>query len=250
MDIARYLERIGFLETPWVNDDTFFSLHRQHILNVPFENLDIHFKKLFTLEKDKIYNKVVENNRGGFCYELNYIFNELLNRIGFTSRIISARILNDDIPGPEYDHMLLLVQTDKQFIADVGYGDLFMHPLELKENTIQSDGRNYFKIEKYDGEDYVVSMSADMELFQKKYTFKLSACSTSDFLGICYDKQTNPDSYFVKNTICTKATPAGRVTLFNDKLIEKINDEKREITIKDDDDLKNCLKQRFQIVIN
>jgi N-hydroxyarylamine O-acetyltransferase len=248
MNLASYLERIHYTSNPVVSNGTLFDIHQSHVFNVPFENLDIHYKKAFTLDPISVYQKVVSFKRGGFCYELNLLFNELLSGLGFNSRILTARVYNDSDSGPEHDHMAIIVQTDRAFLADVGFGDFFIHPIEIKTG-IQFDGRNYFKIEPSAPDSFDVFMSADGISFQKKYIFSLRKVSASDFDKCCIEKQTSPDSHFVKNTICTLATTSGRITIFNDKLIEKNNGVKKETLIHGDSDLRRLLKQKFQIEI-
>jgi N-hydroxyarylamine O-acetyltransferase len=247
MDIKQYLKRINFTDSLAISDVTLQALHEHHVQNVPFENIDIHYKKLFDLELDNIYKKVILNKRGGFCYELNAIFNTLLCDIGYKSSIIAARIFDDlGHLGPQFDHMCIVVDTGKKYLVDVGYGDLFTKPLEIIEE-IQSDGRNLFKIESIDDQSYLLSMCSDHINFYKKYMFNLSAVKISDFDNICFDKQTNPSSYFVRNTLCTRATSNGRLTIFNNKLIEKKGADRTEKIILDDEDFLATLNKLFEI---
>ncbi len=94
-DESKYLRRINYTDKLIINDDTLIKLHEYHFLNVPFENIDIHYNKFFDLELESLYRKIVINYRGGFCYELNSTFNALLCDIGFDSKIIVARIFDD-----------------------------------------------------------------------------------------------------------------------------------------------------------
>jgi N-hydroxyarylamine O-acetyltransferase len=249
MDTDKYLKRIKFTGNIKVDNETFFDLHERHVMQVPFENLDIHYKRSFDLEFNKVFKKIVDNQRGGFCYELNYLFSNLLNELGFICKIISSQIFTTTgVPGPLYDHMSLYVKTDKEYLADVGFGDLFIRPLEIKEG-VQADGRSLFKIEKYDTENYLLLMSEDGIDFQKKYIFNLNEVNIERFLPLCFDKQTNPYSYFVQNVICTKPTTTGRITIFNNKLIETFNDEKLETLIDDDSQLRAQLHKNFNITL-
>jgi len=249
MDTDKYLKRIKFTGNIKVDDETFFDLHERHVMQVPFENLDIHYKRSFDLEFNKVFKKIVDNQRGGFCYELNYLFSNLLNELGFISKIISSQIFTaTGVPGPLYDHMSVYVKTDKEYLADVGFGDLFIRPLEIKEG-VQTDGRSLFKIEKYDTENYLLLMSEDGIDFQKKYIFNLNEVNIECFQPLCFDKQTNPYSYFVQNVICTKPTTTGRITIFNNKLIETFNDEKLETLIDDDSQLRAQLHKNFNITL-
>jgi N-hydroxyarylamine O-acetyltransferase len=218
-------------------------------MNVPFENLDIHYRRFFDLELSNIYKKVVDNSRGGFCYELNYLFRTLLSAVGFSTKIISARVFDEDgMPGPEYDHMAIYVRTDRDYIGDVGFGDLFIHPLEIREG-VQDDGRHLFLIEPNRCGEYILSMSSDKLNFQKKYSFSLKEVPVECFREPCIYKQTSPESYFVKNTVCTMATETGRVTLFNDKLIRKNYSDRSEISVLSDADLRAQLRRNFNIEI-
>ncbi len=249
MDRDKYLKRINYLDNVVVNNETLMQLHEHHVLNVPFENLDVHYKKFFDLELANLYKKIVVNFRGGFCYELNALFNELLKSIGFKSKLIEARIFDNlDNVGPKYDHMCIYVETDKKYLVDVGFGDLFITPLEIRVG-IQIDSRNSFKIEICNEYDFMLSMSEDGTVFYKKYIFILKEVQINEFYEMCSDKQTNPLSYFVKNTVCTKPTSSGRLTLFNNKLIETHNKERFEQLIHNDIELRTLLKTLFGITI-
>ena len=79
--------------------------------------------------------------------------------------------------------------------------------------------------------------------------FSLEEVSLENFRAPCLDKQTNPESYFVKNIICTRATASGRVTLFNNKIVRKSGEERIETPILSDIDLRVQLGKHFGIEI-
>jgi N-hydroxyarylamine O-acetyltransferase len=249
MNVKRYLERIKFRESLHADVATLKSLHRHHLLSVPFENLDVHYGRSFDIKLTNVYDKVVNRNRGGFCYELNSLFNELLKSAGFKTRIVSGKVITDKgQPGPQYDHMAIIIRLDgKNLIADVGFGDLFIEPVEIK-SEIQFDGRNYFRIDEEEDE-YAIYMSPDNVHFHKKYTFTPEETSVSLFQPSCFEKQVSPESHFVKNTICTLLTDEGRITVYNDKFTETTGDQKTQSTIHGDDELRAILKTRFGIII-
>ena len=80
MEIAAYLSRIQYQGGLEPNLENLRNLQVAHLLHVPFENLDIHRKVEIDLEGS--YEKIVKRNRGGFCYELNGLFYELLEALG------------------------------------------------------------------------------------------------------------------------------------------------------------------------
>lgn len=70
--IRKYLERIGFQGTARADRETLFQLHEAHFKTVPYENLDIFlYGKVADLDTESVYEKIVNNHRGGYCFELN-----------------------------------------------------------------------------------------------------------------------------------------------------------------------------------
>jgi len=119
VDIDRYLNRIQFRGDISLNEECLIKLHSCHIMSIPFEALDIHLNRQISLDLVEIYNKVINNNRGGYCYELNLLFHNLLRELGFESHLISASIHDGDSWGPEYDHMAILVRLESTYLVDV-----------------------------------------------------------------------------------------------------------------------------------
>jgi N-hydroxyarylamine O-acetyltransferase len=248
-DIEKYLTRIGISAQLPASDATLHLIHQNHIHHIPFENIDIRYRKQFTIDRNAVYQKVVKERRGGFCYELNSLFCWLLRELGFAAKIISARIVNTDGSlGPEFDHMCVHVKTTRSYLADVGYGDLFITPLEIKDG-IQTDGRSYFQVNPHE-KGFCLMMSHDGKDFEKKYVFSLDEAALENFEAICIEKQTHLNSYFVKNTICTKATESGRVTIFNDKLIVRTLTDRVETPVLTEQQLKAHLKNYFEITVD
>ena len=83
MNKEKYLRRIGITKTGFpANLENLKFLQKQHLVHIPFENLDIHWKRLILLDVAGFYKKIVGEKRGGFCYELNGLFYELLKELG------------------------------------------------------------------------------------------------------------------------------------------------------------------------
>ncbi|MEL6986932.1 MAG: arylamine N-acetyltransferase, partial [Bacteroidota bacterium] len=125
MNIKEYLNRINYEGEIKLNIEVLKELQKCHLLNVPFENLDIHYNRTIQLDIGKFYNKIVIDRRGGFCYELNTLFQNLLHQIGF-KKIISARVYDHKKGsfGEEYDHLAIVVDLNQRaYLVDVGFGE-------------------------------------------------------------------------------------------------------------------------------
>lgn len=238
MNIESYLSRINYHDSVEPTSSTLKALHLAHMYAVPFENLDIHQKTPILLDLDLLYKKIVTNNRGGFCYELNGLFGWLLKGLGFEVEMLSARVYGrDSVLGPEFDHMLLRVNQD--YLADVGFGDSFTEPLHFnKQEQAQSTG-TYCLIDK-DGSWQLERDRGDGP--EPQYVFTDKPRELSDFVPMCNFQQTSPESIFTQKTICSMANPAGRVTISNGRLIETVDGVVSEQTI---DDLRAILRERF-----
>ena len=66
VDVERYLERIGISEIGTPSREYLASLMQNHLLSVPFENLDIHQEVEIKLDLEHLYEKIVLRRRGGF----------------------------------------------------------------------------------------------------------------------------------------------------------------------------------------
>ena len=153
MEAEKYLERINYSDKTEPEMEVLKALQKKHLLSVPFENLDIHDKVPIELDLANIFKKVVIEGRGGFCYELNGIFHELLNSIGFNVKMISARVFDQtqQIFSPEFDHLAIIAKIESaDYLADVGFGEFAFSPLKIELSTIHNDERGSFRIEKYD----------------------------------------------------------------------------------------------------
>jgi N-hydroxyarylamine O-acetyltransferase len=241
-----YLERIRYAGPLVPSAETLRALHQAHMLTVPFENLDIHLGRPIVLELPRLYDKIVNQRRGGFCYELNGLFAWLLGELGFRVEMLSARVCNGGEPGPEFDHMALLVQLDERLLADVGFGDSFIEPLQLDDAGEQIQRGVAYRIES-DGEIERMLERQPGQAWSAVYQFTLQPRQLSEYAEMCVWQQTAPESHFTQKRVCSLATPDGRVTLSNMKLIVTKNGERQERSLADDDEYRAALSEYFGI---
>jgi N-hydroxyarylamine O-acetyltransferase len=246
MNIKKYLERIKYTGSNEPTLETLKNLQKQHLLNIPFENLDVYNKVPIVLSIDKLYDKVVNRNRGGFCYELNGLFFELLQALGYKAKRVSARVfLPTKVYGEEFDHMAIIVEIGgKEYLTDVGFGEFIFAPLELKLNEPQNDAIGTFLIDRYESEYLRVNIIQNGET-TSKYIFTTTERELSDFNEMCVYHQTSPDSHFTGARLISLPTETGRITISGAKLIIKEADSVKEIDIKNETEYVEYLKRYF-----
>ena len=235
MRIDSYLARIGYDGSREPAVEVLRALHERHLYNVPFENLDIHWKRPIVVDTDRFLRKIIDERRGGFCYELNGAFAWLLRELGFDVTMLSGRVPTESgTLGPPFDHMALLVTIDGQrWLTDVGFGDSFLHPLHL-------DGENG-EFEVLAGDEWEVRRNG-----QPEYRFTLDPHELDEYAPMCDYQQYSPESSFTKKRLCTLATPDGRVTLTDAKLIVRSNGVRTETPVSAEE-WESVLRQRFGI---
>jgi N-hydroxyarylamine O-acetyltransferase len=246
MDITAYLKRIDYQGSLELSAEVLCGLQYAHLLTVPFENLDIRLRKPILLNEDQLFEKIVTQRRGGFCYELNGLFAALLRELGFKVDLLSARVCDDGVCGPEYDHLTLRVRFKEDWLVDVGFGDSFLKPLKLFETGDQVRSGVSYRVERG---------SSDLELFRKDdlgkwnctYSFSLQPRLLPDYKDRCYYHQTSPKSHFTQKRLCTRATTEGRITLSDRRLIITTNDHRREKTLVDEKAYLSALDNHFGI---
>jgi N-hydroxyarylamine O-acetyltransferase len=143
--VERYLARLGFTATPRVDLDTLQALQLAHLRSVPFENLDVYRGVDVTVDPRDALTKILDHNRGGWCFELNGAFALLLEALGFDVIRLGAAVLLGG-PARVIDHLCLEVTLDEPYLVDVGFGDGFVLPIRLNRSGPQDGGIDRFEL--------------------------------------------------------------------------------------------------------
>lgn len=232
MDLSRYLDRIDYKGTADPTPATLRSLHRAHMLAVPFENLDIvPLHREIHLDEPALWEKIVLHRRGGFCYELNGLFAWLLRQCGFDVTYLNGRVFTRAGKlGMDFDHLTLLVRAPGEaatWLADVGFGDCFLQPLVLQDGE-QPQGPRSYRLEKNTA-GYIVWQRDYDGTWERQYFFDLKPRSfPADYEAACAYHQRSPESHFTRASIISRVTETGRVSLEQDKLIVTQNGVREE----------------------
>ena len=115
-----------------------------------------------------------------------------------------------------------------------------------------TDGDQAYKITNDDGQRTLWqgkrSGQADWQ-WQAQYQFTTRAHVLADFEAMCRHQQSSPDSIFTQKSVCTLATPDGRLTLANGRLIDSRAGQRRETVIADEPTYRQLLKQHFGVTL-
>lgn len=253
MDVSTYLKRIDYAKPVKPDAQTLRGLQTAHMQHIPFENLDIPLKRSILLDERSLWNKLIVNKRGGFCYELNGLFAWLLKQVGFDVTYLNARVYDrDGNLGIEFDHLALLVQVpgrNERWLADVGFGDSFTSPLSFEEHGEQIQGLRAYRLEEIPSGFITWQKNYDGS-WEKQYYFELQPHTFPDeYQAACFYHQTSPESPFVRGSIISRATKNGRISLENDRVILTEDGQRTERLLESKEEHHALLKQNFGVVL-
>jgi N-hydroxyarylamine O-acetyltransferase len=254
VNIPAYVERIGYSEPIKPDVQTLRGLHVAHMQTVPFENLDIGRRRPIRLTEEGLWDKIVVQRRGGFCYELNGLFAALLQEIGFCVTHLNARVFNhrDGQLGIDFDHLALLVQAPGEpgrWLVDVGFGDSFNEPLRFEEQGEQVQGPRSYRLEQLPNGFVTWQKNYDGSR-ERHYFFDLQPHRfPEEYEAGCLYHQTSPRSSFTRGSIISRATPTGRVSLEDGWLILTENGQRARHPIESKEEYWKLLKQYFDIIL-
>jgi N-hydroxyarylamine O-acetyltransferase len=214
MTLQHYFDRIGFAGPANPDPGTLQSLLQAHVQAVPFENLDVQFGKKLTTAVRDAYRKIVEDGRGGWCYEQNGLFGWALSEIGFDVTRVAAAVMRQERGDAALDnHLCLLVRCpdlDRTWLADVGFGGGLFGPIPLEETDhrhepcevglrLLTDGWWRFRENFGDG-DF-------------SFDFAPVPADEKALSSRCDALQTDPDSIFVLNLVAQIREPDRHLSL-------------------------------------
>ncbi|XP_051266859.1 arylamine N-acetyltransferase 2-like [Dicentrarchus labrax] len=265
MDVRTYLSRIGFTGPAEPSLRVLRSVHTRHLLSVPFENLTVHSGGRVQLHPPLLYDKIVNQHRGGFCFENNGLFSWLLHELGFRVTVLAGQVksLITGRYGPPFDHLILMVALDGQrWLCDVGFGAPgFSAPLSLDTSGPQEQGHRVYRIRKDAGMLFLEwqreeNRGPDGDWAQI-YKFTLEPRCMEDFAEMCEYHQSSPSSIFFCKTLCTVLKPGGRLTYIGRRLISttfptggtggEVETTTRELK---DEEIPGILAEKFGVVLH
>ena len=249
-DASAYLERIGYTGEISHTQACLNELMKCQLESVPFENLDVFHRGVEpSLETDAMFEKIVTNRRGGYCFELNGLFWRLLEALGFTAHCAAARIaLGRDFLAPPA-HRVVIVELDgKRLFCDVGFGGpIHLSPIEIEcgKNITCAAGRRY-RFE-HEGDMTVLFVELD-GAFVPMLRFSDVACDPVDFVPLntfCAKSEIEP---FMHRQMLWRLGKEGRCSIDGDILRIKRGDEVSEKRLTTEAELREALKEHFGMV--
>jgi N-hydroxyarylamine O-acetyltransferase len=250
MNIKDYLRRIGFEGEAKADYATLSQLQYRHFMAVPYENIDILRNIPLSLDFADLYEKIVGQGRGGYCFELNALFDWLLCAVGFKTTNYFARFVLDESEIPMRRHRIMRVEIDGEFyLADVGVGTVTPEtPLKLVENEETEVRGITYKFTKDPLLGWVLNFIRKGE-WTSLYSFTEEKQLEIDFVQPSFYCQYHPDSIFNKKNMVAIRTEAGKYSLDGNifRILENGQTTEKECT---DSEVTEVLEKYFGIKLD
>jgi N-hydroxyarylamine O-acetyltransferase len=247
-----FRDRVGIAQDKKITFEYLDTVLEKTAKTIPFENLCIIEKRTKEITKENLTSKLLQQNEGGLCYELNTILFLFLSENGFNPSLVRGvtyNHMNQQWSGTGNTHVLNLMTHNGQiYLVDTGFGgNLPLKPIPLSGETVASSNGE-FRVERADWEhgDYILYMKLNRkdEDWKIGYAFnsKESIQNISELNEVQRIIVEHPESAFNKKPLITKITDKGNITLTDtsftqwvDRTLNKENiDEKRFNEIRKD----------------
>ena len=249
IDLELYFGHISYDGPARADLATLQALQLLHPQAIAFENLDPLTGRRVHLDLSSLQRKLVDEHRGGYCFEHNGLFQAVLRAIGFKVTPLGARVVWSAPPTlPPRTHSLSLVEVDDaNYIVDVGFGALTpTAPLRLELDVEQETPHERMRLRRDHG-DYVLEGLTESS-WRALYRFDLQAQLPTDYAMANWYVSTFPESHFVNRLGVAIAAPGRRYTLRGAEL--SVHDFRTGTTrarIESVSELRNVLTDTFRI---
>lgn len=245
MDLAAYLDRIGFAGQARPDLATLKAVHRAHLLAIPYENLDVQLRRPVTTDPAEAFDKIVRRRRGGWCYQMNGLLGWALEAIGFSVTRMAGGVhratLGDDAVG---NHLVLRVDLDRPWLADAGFGDGPLEPYPITAGPFHDNGFD-FALEAHGGGWW--RLRNHPRGGAPSFDFRNERADEALLAACCTRLQTAPESPFVQNAVIQRLRPEGMAILRGRTLRLLTPDAVEERLIESADELVETLSTVFAL---
>lgn len=191
-NIREYATRIGVSEPVAADLDGLNRLICAQLTHIPFEALDVWGAGICpSLELGDLFQKIVTDRRGGYCFELNTLFRALLNSLGFEAyQVIASLVDENGVAAPPAHNGIICTLDGKKYFIDVGFGG----PVPFSAMPLIDGTHESFRLEKRGDFWYVFRLAAEGEV--NFIRFRDAAVDMCELIPLNFYISQRPDVHF------------------------------------------------------
>jgi N-hydroxyarylamine O-acetyltransferase len=251
IDLNAYFARIGYDGPRAPTLEVLHGITAAHTQSIPFENLDVLLGRRIHLDVETVFDKLVQQRRGGYCFEQNGLLLQVLSQLGFAVAPLSARgrwQRTREEPAPR-THVFLRVEIDgESWLTDVGFGSMSQtaairllaeveQPTPHEARRVVREGSLWFQQARLGSEWHDI------------FEFTLEEMPAIDRELGNWFTSAHPQSHFRNRLIVARALSGGRrLTLLNSELsLRQADGQAESRTVTSPDELLHVLAEKFDL---
>lgn len=247
-DLATYLDRLG-LENCQADLNGLKQLQTAQIGAIPFENVLPFLGQLPDLDPASLWQKLVLEGCGGYCFEVNTLLGQALDALGFPNRQVLARVRMGEARGGARTHLAFVVPLDGgEWLVDAGFGGQApAEPVRISPNEEQPIRDQVYRIrfEDHSGE-HVLERKADAGWFPL-YGFDRVDVRQDDIEAANFLCAFAPTQSFAGSIKFYRLTPSGFYSFLNGRARCVEGGESREWQIREEAELKRFMRTDLRL---
>ena len=251
IDLDAYFRRISYDGPRQPTLATLRALHNLHPQAIPFENLDPLLGRPVKLDAASLQAKLVDGGRGGYCFEHNTLFANVLRQLGFKVQEGTARVrwtVPQGVRTPRVHCLLFVAAEGEDYLVDVGFGgNVLTAPLKLASRDEQKTPHEDFRL--VDEDDRVVVQEAKINgAWTPLYAYDFADTHPADYEMGNWLTSTHPQSIFVNGLLGARSELGKRYAIRDNQLaVHTLNGGTEKKTLKSAGELRDALTDLFKL---
>jgi N-hydroxyarylamine O-acetyltransferase len=198
--VRQYLKVLNMSEQS-IDLEFLKDLSKRHVATFAFSSLGSRLREDLPLDLPSLYHRIVVQRRGGYCFEQNGLFYEILEELGFKVNLYLARVILNQDTHPGLTHRISMVELDgAQYILDVGFGALGPRIPVRQSQQVTQGGDQIFRIAEPRPGEFHMQVFKDGNFFSL-YRFELARYGQADCeLGHFYSHK-HPKASFLNHLV-------------------------------------------------
>lgn len=176
----------------------------RHVETFAFSSVSCQLGYDLPLDFAALYQRIVIDRRGGYCFEQNGLLFNVLEELGFSPKLLLGRVIHNKDIHPGLTHRITIVEfEDQQYVLDVGFG--FLGPrIPIPMSGVESnDGNKKFRIAELRSGEYHMQVFKD-GVFYSLYRFEIARYGQADCeLGHFFSHR-HPTANFVNHLVTSR----------------------------------------------
>ncbi|KIL13199.1 arylamine N-acetyltransferase family protein [Bacillus safensis] len=225
---SAFLQKIGY-EGKSITFNDLPVLLKKMAYTFPFENRSVLNKQSYALNQEGLKQHLLEENRGGLCYDLNPLLYYVLKEVGLSVQLLQGTVYIKEADTWAIDgtHVaIMLKHHNERFLIDAGFGvNLPLQPVPFTEDWVEGASIR-FRVKAKETEKGTHLLQLDKgDGAETGYAFTLNKVDEAALVQLRHEIYENESSPFNKRPLASKLTPTGRVVVTEDHVTTHEHEE-------------------------